>query len=70
MARNCLHKKLDNFGRGLMEEIDVNSSTPLCLSARAEVGNSAVFGVIAGTVEKPQVAYLKQVQPLEVIKKL
>jgi hypothetical protein len=53
-----------------MEEIDVNSSTPLCLSARAEVGNSAVFGVIAGTVEKPQVAYLKQVQPLEVIKKI
>ncbi len=47
-----------------MQEIDVNSSTPLCPSARAEVGNSAVFGVIAGTVENPQVAYLKQVQPL------
>jgi len=53
-----------------MEEIDVNSSTPLCPSARVEVGNSAVGGVIAGTVGKPQVADLKQVQPLEVIKKL
>jgi hypothetical protein len=47
-----------------MEEIDVKSSTPLCPSARPEVGNSAVFGIVAGTVEKPQVAYLKQVQPL------
>jgi len=46
-----------------MEEIDVNSSTTLCPSAQPEVG-SVVFGVIAGTVEKPQVAYLKQVQPL------
>lgn len=47
-----------------MEEIDVNSPTPLCPSARPEVGNSGVFGVIGGTVEKPHVAYLKQVQPL------
>jgi len=47
-----------------MEEIDINSFTPLCPSARPEVGNSTVFGVVTGTVEKPQVAYLKQVQPL------
>ncbi|MGD1910430.1 MAG: nitrogen fixation protein [Rivularia sp. (in: cyanobacteria)] len=38
--------------------------TTLCPSARAESGNSVVFGVISGTVEEPQVAYLNEPQPV------
>ncbi len=46
-----------------MEEFKKEQTT-LCPSARAKPGDSVVFGVISGTVEKPQVAYLKQPQPV------
>ena len=38
--------------------------TALCPSARAELADSVVFGVISGTLEEPHVAYLKQPQPV------
>lgn len=37
---------------------------PLCPSARPETKNSAVFGVVAGTVDEPRVNYFKQPQPV------
>ncbi|WP_144867932.1 nitrogen fixation protein [Hyella patelloides] len=37
---------------------------PLCPSARPETKNSAVFGVVGGTVDEPRVNYLKQPQPV------
>ncbi len=46
-----------------MEEFGKERTT-LCPSARPEPGESLVFGVISGTPEKPQVAYLKQPQPI------
>lgn len=46
-----------------MEDITA-STTPLCPSARPEMANSAVFGVVAGTVEDPRVTYLNQRQPV------
>lgn len=36
----------------------------LCPSARLEGKNSAVFGVIAGTLDEPHVNYFKQPQPV------
>ena len=47
-----------------MEDVTTNTTT-LCPSARPEWENSAVFGVVGGTVEDPRIAYLKQ--PLPVI---
>lgn len=47
-----------------MEHITANITTPLCPSARPEWGNSAVFGVLTGTVEEPRVTYLNQPQPV------
>lgn len=46
-----------------MEDITA-STTPLCPSARPEMADSAVFGVITGTVEEPRVTYLNQRQPV------
>ena len=40
------------------------SKTTLCPSARPELADSVVFGVLSGTVEEPRVAYLKQRQPV------
>ncbi|NDJ21961.1 nitrogen fixation protein [Nostoc sp. B(2019)] len=42
-----------------MENIGTNKTT-LCPSARPEMANSVVFGLISGTVTEPRVAYLKQ----------
>lgn len=36
----------------------------LCPSARPELPESVVFGVIGGTVDKPHVTYLPQSQPI------
>lgn len=46
-----------------MENIAVNQTT-LCPSARPEMEDSVVFGLISGTVTKPRVAYLKQPLPV------
>lgn len=53
-----------------MENIAVDGIT-LCPSARPEMENSFVFGLITGTVTEPRVAYLKQPLPItdEVIAK-
>lgn len=45
-----------------MEPITTHKT--LCPSARPELPESVVFGVIGGTVEKPHVTYLKQPQPI------
>lgn len=37
---------------------------PLCPSAKPETKNSAVFGVVVGTVDEPRVNYFKQPQPV------
>ncbi|WP_017721131.1 hypothetical protein [Kamptonema formosum] len=42
--------------------IPVNKTEPLCPSARPELENSAVFGVVTGTVEEPRVTYLQEIQ--------
>lgn len=42
-----------------MDNIDTNKTT-LCPSARPEMADSVVFGLIIGTVRQPSVAYLKQ----------
>jgi hypothetical protein len=47
-----------------MKDITANKTTPLCPSARPEWENSAVFGVVTGTVEEPRVTYLNQRQPV------
>lgn len=46
-----------------MEEFRKEQTT-LCPSARPDFRDSVVFGVISGTLEEPQVAYLKQPQPI------
>jgi hypothetical protein len=38
--------------------------TPLCPSARPETPNSAVFGIIGGSIEQPDVQYLQESQPV------
>lgn len=45
-----------------MKETTTQKS-PLCPSARTELDNSIIYGVIGGTVIKPRVTYLKQPQP-------
>ena len=54
-----------------MKEIAVDETT-LCPSARAEGKDSVVFGIVGGTVENPQVAYLKKPLPItdELIKQV
>ncbi len=47
-----------------MEDITEKSTTSLCPSARPEGENSTIFGVVAGTVEQPRVAYLSQLLPV------
>lgn len=42
----------------------ITTQKTLCPSARPELPESVVFGVIGGTVEKPHVTYLKQPQPI------
>jgi hypothetical protein len=46
-----------------MTEISKNKSI-LCPSARPEMADSQVFGIITGTVEEPHVNYLKQPLPV------
>ncbi|MBD2451313.1 nitrogen fixation protein [Nostoc sp. FACHB-152] len=45
------------------EDVAANKST-LCPSARPELEDSIVFGLISGTVTEPRVAYLKQPLPV------
>ena len=47
-----------------MEDVTPNKTTPLCPSARPEIAESAVFGVVTGTMEEPRVTYLNQRQPV------
>ncbi|BAT55110.1 hypothetical protein NOS3756_40880 [Nostoc sp. NIES-3756] len=46
-----------------MAEIAADKTT-LCPSARPELGESIVFGLIAGTASEPRVTYLKQSLPV------
>lgn len=48
----------------MKENIIEQKKIPLCPSARPEGKNSAVFGVVAGTVDKPHVNYFRQPQPV------
>lgn len=41
-----------------------SATMPLCPSGRAEAPDALVFGVVAGTTEKPEVNYLKQPLPV------
>jgi hypothetical protein len=43
-----------------MEDVTPSKTTPLCPSARPELADSTVFGVVTGTVEEPRVTYLNQ----------
>ena len=45
-----------------MEDITTKNTTLLCPSARPELVDSVVFGVVTGTVKEPRVTYLKQPQ--------
>lgn len=47
-----------------MEDVTANKTGPLCPSARPELADSAVFGVVTGTVEEPRVTYLHQPLPV------
>ncbi len=47
-----------------MEDVTPNKTTPLCPSARPELADSTVFGVVTGTVEEPRVTYFNQRQPV------
>lgn len=46
-----------------MEEVTVKK-TMLCPSARPELADSVVFGVVSGTVTEPRVTYLKKPLPI------
>lgn len=48
----------------MKKDIIDQEKIPLCPSARPETKNSAVFGVVAGTVDQPRVNYFKQPQPV------
>jgi hypothetical protein len=45
-----------------MENFTKSQKIPFCPSARPEIPNSVVFGIINGTVEEPKVTYLKEAQ--------
>ncbi len=47
-----------------MKDGMVPPASPLCPSAQPEMAGSVVFGVVSGTVEKPQLDYLKEPQPV------
>ena len=47
-----------------MKHINTSETVPFCPSARPELPNSTVFGVVNGTAEEPCVAYLEQPQPV------
>ena len=47
-----------------MEDITAKRTAPFCPSARPEVGNSSVFGVVTGTVEEAHITYLSQPLPV------
>lgn len=47
-----------------MKDTNPNHTSPLCPSARPELPDSAVFGIVTGTVEEPRITYLKQPQPV------
>jgi hypothetical protein len=40
------------------------TSVPLCPSAQPNMPGSIVFGIVSGTVDEPQVAYLTQLLPV------
>jgi hypothetical protein len=46
-----------------MEDITANPTT-LCPSARPELVNSVVFGIVGGTATEPRIAYLKHPVPV------
>lgn len=48
----------------MKKDITDKETIPLCPSARPESKNSAVFGVVAGTVDEPRVNYFKQPLPV------
>jgi hypothetical protein len=45
-------------------ETNSTNGTPLCPSARPEMEDSVVFGVIVGTSEEPRLAHLVKPQPV------
>jgi hypothetical protein len=45
-----------------MENFIKSQKIPFCPSARPEIPNSIVFGIINGTAEEPLVIYLKEAQ--------
>lgn len=45
-----------------MQNNNNSEKSLLCPSARTESENSTVFGIVAGTADKPEVTYLKQTQ--------
>ena len=47
-----------------MKEVKTKSNLSLCPSAQPEMENSVVFGVVGGTVDLPQIAYLDMAQPV------
>jgi hypothetical protein len=46
-----------------MDNSNQSEKIPLCPSARSESSNSIVFGIVAGSVEQPDVKYLPEPQP-------
>ena len=47
-----------------MEDATTANRNTLCPSARPELADSVVFGVVGGTATKPHVTYLKQTLPI------
>lgn len=47
-----------------MKDGIVPPTSPFCPSAQPEMAGSVVFGVVSGTVEEPQLAYLTEPQPV------
>ena len=47
-----------------MKDNSENPYVPLCPSAQPEMQGSVIFGVIGGTVQRPQVGYLAQPRPV------
>jgi hypothetical protein len=47
-----------------MKEDALNNNKPLCPSAQPTLADSVVFGIVAGTVEKPQLTHLVKPQPV------
>lgn len=47
-----------------MENVTAKTTTRFCPSAQPESENSTVYGIVAGTVDEPQVTYLDKVMPI------